>query len=118
MTDAELIRALHRLKVESGSLACLGCGHEHNCSTRGCAILRAAEDRIDRDRWISVRDALPVTDACGYSADVYVTDGEDITKAQLARYWDGTTNWGYTGIGEITHWRYHIPLPEPPKEET
>lgn len=40
MTD--LLPALRRLKVETGSLACLGCGHEHNCGTQGCAILGAA----------------------------------------------------------------------------
>ena len=33
-----------RLKVETGSLACLGCGTEHDCGTRGCAILRAAAE--------------------------------------------------------------------------
>lgn len=38
-----LIKALEQLKVETGSLACLGCGYEHNCSTKGCAILRKAE---------------------------------------------------------------------------
>lgn len=38
-----LIEALEHLKVETGSLACLGCGYEHNCSTEGCAILRQAE---------------------------------------------------------------------------
>ena len=46
MNDTELIRALGRLKVETGSLACLGCGHEHSCSVHGCAILRAARERI------------------------------------------------------------------------
>lgn len=30
MRDQELVNALRRLKVEIGSLACLGCGHEHN----------------------------------------------------------------------------------------
>ena len=34
-----LIEALEHLKVETGSLACLGCGYEHNCSTEGCAIM-------------------------------------------------------------------------------
>ena len=46
MNDKELLRALERLKVETGSLACLGCGHEHNCGVHGCAILRAARERI------------------------------------------------------------------------
>ena len=38
----DVLRALRRLKVETGSLACFGCGREHNCGTRGCAILRDA----------------------------------------------------------------------------
>lgn len=38
-----LLDALRDLKVQTGSLACLGCGHEHNCSTHGCAIIRDAE---------------------------------------------------------------------------
>lgn len=38
-----LLDALRNLKVQTGSLACMGCGHEHNCSTQGCAILRQAE---------------------------------------------------------------------------
>ena len=32
----------------TGSLACLGCGHEHNCSTRGCAIIREAADQLEQ----------------------------------------------------------------------
>ena len=40
MSDRELIAALRRLKVQTGSLACLGCGHEHNCGIHGCMILR------------------------------------------------------------------------------
>lgn len=43
MTYPELEKALYRLKVETGSLACMGCGYEHNCSIHGCAILREAE---------------------------------------------------------------------------
>lgn len=40
MSDRELIAALRRLKVETGSIACLGCGCEHNCSVHGCHIMR------------------------------------------------------------------------------
>lgn len=42
MKRDELIRALRRLKVETGSLACLGCGHEHSCSVHGCVIITEA----------------------------------------------------------------------------
>lgn len=47
MTTDELLKALARLRVETGSLACLGCGREHNCSTHGCQILREAADQLE-----------------------------------------------------------------------
>ena len=46
MKDQELVSAIRRLKVETGSLACMGCGHEHNCGVSGCAVMREAADRI------------------------------------------------------------------------
>ena len=46
MPHGELIQALNRLKVQTGSLACLGCGYEHNCSAKGCRILREAAERL------------------------------------------------------------------------
>ena len=46
MTTDEILRALDALAVETGSLACLGCGHEHNCGIHGCAIIRAARTAI------------------------------------------------------------------------
>ena len=47
MTMKELITALQRLKVKTGSIACLGCGHEHNCGIHGCAIIREATEKLD-----------------------------------------------------------------------
>ena len=46
MTISDLIKALQRLKVETGSIACLGCGHEHNCGIHGCAIIREAAEKL------------------------------------------------------------------------
>ena len=40
MSIEELLRALEWLKVETGSLACLGCEYENNCGMHGCRILR------------------------------------------------------------------------------
>lgn len=42
MKISELVDALRKLKVQTGSLACRGCGHEHDCGIHGCAILREA----------------------------------------------------------------------------
>lgn len=60
MTDKELIDSLRRLKVQTGSLACLGCGREHNCEIHGCAILREAiafvEKKLAEDKSRSVME--------------------------------------------------------------
>lgn len=42
MTREELVQALRRMAVETGSIACLGCGYEHKCAIQGCAIINAA----------------------------------------------------------------------------
>lgn len=46
MTDQELIKVLRRLMVQTGSLACLGCGYEHSCGIHGCAVIRQAAERL------------------------------------------------------------------------
>ena len=47
MDDKDLLQALRRLKVETGSRACMGCGHENSGGVHGCAIIREAADRIE-----------------------------------------------------------------------
>ena len=42
MENTEIIDALKRMKVQTGSLVCLGCGHEHHCSVHGCAVINAS----------------------------------------------------------------------------
>ena len=68
VTDEQILQALKRLRVETGSLACFGCGREHNCGMHGCAILRQASELIERltaenaalrekvPQWISVEE--------------------------------------------------------------
>ena len=60
MTDKELIANLRRLKVQTGSLACLGCGREHDCGIHGCAILRETiafvEKKLAEDKSRSVME--------------------------------------------------------------
>ena len=47
MKDADLIQALKRIKVQTGGLICLGCGHEHNCGVHGCAVIREAAQQME-----------------------------------------------------------------------
>lgn len=46
MERNQLIDALRRMQVETGSLVCLGCGQEHNCGVHGCAIIREAVEAL------------------------------------------------------------------------
>lgn len=48
MTDKELIAALRRLRVQTGSITCMGCGYEHNCGIHGCRIVRLAGERLEK----------------------------------------------------------------------
>lgn len=58
MRDEDLLAALRRLKVQTGSLVCLGCGYEHDCGVHGCAILRKTiswlEQKLAEDKSRSV----------------------------------------------------------------
>lgn len=60
MRDEDLLAALRRLKVQTGSLACLGCAREHNCGIHGCAILRETitfvEKKLAEDKSRSVME--------------------------------------------------------------
>ena len=74
MTRPELLRALRRMKVETGSLVCLGCGHEHSCGTRGCAIIRAAAEEVGHLDWACQKAQLILAEAYGAAEDGPVAD--------------------------------------------
>lgn len=48
MNAEKIISALKGLKVQTGSLACMGCGQEHNCGIHGCAIVLAAIQELEQ----------------------------------------------------------------------
>ncbi len=55
MSIDDLIPELRRLSAETETFPCLGCGHEHDCENRGCAILRKAISALDgKQREINV----------------------------------------------------------------
>lgn len=129
MTINELKHALARLKVETGSLACLGCGYEHNCGVHGCAILNAALQTIEKNerlqraakpRWISTIERLPPAEKL-VLAVVNGSPCENITLVdalELAGY--GPDGWmleaypAWTGA-QVSYW---APLPDLPEELT
>ena len=48
MKTQEIIKALRRMAVNTGTLNCLGCGYEHSCGVHGCRMLREAADRLEK----------------------------------------------------------------------
>ena len=105
MNRDELITALKRLKVETGSLACLGCALEHSCSSIGCVLIREAVKELEAMRWIPVTEKLPPNDvrvaACAH--DGWVFTGRNFTAGDEIH--DGPD-----GVG------WWMPLPAPPEE--
>ena len=73
MNDKGLLAALGRLKVETGSLACMGCGYEQNCGVHGCAVLRAAEERL--------RELLRPSSSASAPAGAEKQTAQDMTTA-------------------------------------
>ena len=56
MNYEDIVKWLRSKKVETGSLLCLGCGHENNCGIHGCAVMRAAADAMENHQ--TENDAL------------------------------------------------------------
>ena len=63
MKTDELIKALGRLKLQTGYLACLDCGHEQNSGVQGGALIREAVNQlIEQNGWVNIKERLPERD--------------------------------------------------------
>lgn len=60
MKRDEIVAGLRRQRVETGSIACLGCGWENSCGVHGCRIAREAADMLENDETYDgvLRDAI------------------------------------------------------------
>ncbi len=106
MKSTELINALNHMKVQTGSLVCLGCRYEHNCSTQGCRLIREAVDKLCGTGWIDAKVELPPK-----REDVLVRYGNGYIGIDWS---DSTRCFMFDRLyGRVTHW---MPLPEMPEE--
>lgn len=121
MTDRQILQTIRGLRVETGSLACFGCGREHNCGTHGCAILRKAADLIERltaenaalqEKWLwkPVFDGGPEREGCYLVTVRHWLDGAPVAREA---FWNGV-DWlscerRHEITPRVTHW---MPLPE------
>lgn len=106
MERSELIAALRRMKAETGSLVCLGCGYENGCSVKGCALIRAAAEELEKTRWIPVAERLPDRDC--WTAVITRKGGRLAVRFHVRR---GT--WAHPGARTAAFW---MELPEIPEE--
>lgn len=75
MTKEDILKALRRSMVQTGSLACLGCGYEHSCSIHGCRIMREATGLIDK-----------LTDRCArYAKEIAVLQEREKTRGDAQK---------------------------------
>jgi hypothetical protein len=140
MKTEEILAVMRRLKVETGSLACMGCGREHDCGVHGCRIMREAADLIEkltdrcaryaeeiavlqeREKWVPVAARLPEVEEFeegGGMSKVVLGIVKNDSEYSLfnpclcVHLSDG--RWIYRGEPvTVTHWR---PLPDGPEEE-
>lgn len=89
MKIEKLITALRRLKVETGSLPCLGCGYEHGCSLHGCVIINEALERITM-----LKEHFSEESALKMAAQALETTPEALR--QSAQFHAGDTVWVLT----------------------
>ena len=99
MKTDELIESLGRLKVQTGSLVCLGCGHEHNCDLHGCAIMREAAVRLslyehalkqvtkERDAAVKQLRRMADCDTCEHNHPCGM-DGDPCTACTTGQCWE------------------------------
>lgn len=135
MKTEDVVKALRRLKVETGSLACMGCGYEHNCGVHGCRIMRESGEQIERltdrcaryaeeiavlqerTRWIPVTERLPeISNSWGVSDVVLciISDpsGYPPPNPGLCVYLEDGRWTCHGQIVRVTHW---MPLPDGPE---
>lgn len=125
-----LLADLKRLRVETGSLACMGCGREHNCSVHGCAVLRETADVLQefvdrckryadeimalqgRCRWIPVTERLPAEGMRVLAASEGVFSGEAYLSCEGVWRRSYGVVWVSLVDVPVTHW---MPLPDAPE---
>lgn len=113
----DLLKILKNLSVQTGSLACLGCGHEQSCGTKGCAIIRKTIDTLCAFEWLDPAVEIPPDDS--FVIAVVSGEYENITfdnAAEIASY-DAKSGWIVEGFPswENPNVLWWMPFPDIPE---
>jgi hypothetical protein len=115
MEVKELVKALKNLQVQTGSLVCLGCGHEHGCGMHGCAILRDSAnllesmqeelDRVKAERDAAVEDLKKaIFDDCTNSCTFCAHQNPKLEAPYCLAYFCENDEWQWRGLeGRTSH---------------
>lgn len=83
MDYEKTLEELKHMKVETGSFVCLGCGYEHNCGIKGCAVINAAINEI-----VTLREQLTASEIVrkdlGQKVAALGADNDQLRKAYAA----------------------------------
>lgn len=95
MTDYNtLVALLQKMAADQlGKYQCYGCGHEHNCQTKGCAILREAVATMEQ----LYKDCGELCTNCKH----FSVPGNQEPCKSCARYNEsnvGKSNWQWQGV--------------------
>ncbi|MCD7805414.1 MAG: hypothetical protein LUH03_09815 [Oscillospiraceae bacterium] len=93
MTDYNtLIALLQKMAADQlGKYQCYGCGHEHNCGTEGCAILRDAIATIEQ----LYKDVAGSCEVCVYGDVPY---NQEPCKSCTDERIGMNCNWQWQGV--------------------
>ncbi|MCD8382288.1 MAG: hypothetical protein LUC30_05145 [Clostridiales bacterium] len=93
MTDYNtLVALLQKMAADQlGKYQCYGCGHEHNCGTEGCAILRDAVATMEQ----LYKDVTGSCEACVHRDVPY---GQEPCLSCLAEPDTDCGNWQWKGV--------------------
>ena len=101
-SNQEIAEKLRDMAVNTGTLNCLGCGFEQNCSGHGCAVLKQAAELISQPNepltleqlremdgepvWFDTIKRWGIVRVCGYGISVLTKSGEyDVTRMKFYR---------------------------------
>lgn len=111
MDYEKTLEELKHMKVETGSFVCLGCGHEHNCSIHGCAILRDAVACIEELKRVLQESEAARAElgkrlaAAQQELDAAIYDLKKLKDCSVCAYLDTDCPHGHCEEGEEFRWR-------------
>ena len=124
-SNQEIAEKLRDMAVNTGTLNCLGCGFEHNCSVHGCAVLKQAAELISQPNEPLTPEMLKeMVQEAGKPVVVWTVNIEDDGSLDLDsgewEMFDGVDFSAPNTLDDLSHYGqrgYFVAYRRPPKGE-